>query len=537
VSPSITEEQAATSAWAPLRNGVFRALWLAALASNIGIWMQTVGAQWLLVSQPHAALLVALVQTAGTVPFVVFAPIGGVLADEFDRRRLLIAVQACLAITGLALTLLTLAGQMQPALLLIFTFALGAGSAFAGPAFQALIPDLIPRPQLPAAAALAAISINLARATGPAIAGVLIARAGVGVVFALNAATFLVFGVVAAAWHPPRRTGSSFREHFATALRAGSRYVRYAPVVRRILLRAALFLVPGSALWALLPIVASQRLGQGSGGYGLLLGALGVGAVAGAFILPRLQAMLSPNVLLTAASVVYAVVLVVLILVRDLSVILIVLIPGGAAWTAVLSSINAALQLFLPAWVRARGLAIYQVVLFGGQAVGTTLWGLTTGPIGLITTFLIAAGVMLAGAATVRVWPLLDTRGMDRRLAVYWPEPHLVLDPGPADGPVVVTTTYTVTPENEQPFLQAMQRVRESRLRTGATQWGLFRDGETAHRFVELFVVASWEEHLEQHSGRQTGTDRQYQAQAEAVSEAPPQTTHLIAAETKLKKN
>ncbi len=521
----------AISTWAPLRVGIFRSLWLAVLVSNIGSWMQTVGAQWLLVNQPHASLLVALVQTADMLPDVLLAYVGGVLADTFDRRWLLIVVQGCLVITGMVLTILTIAGQMPPALLLTLTFLLGAGSAFSVPAYQALIPDLVPRTQLPSASALGSINVNLARAVGPAIAGVLITRIGVGAVFALNTATFLVFGLVVAAWHPPADTTAPFPERFIPALRAGGRYVRYAPVVRRILVRSALFLVPASALWALLPLIASQRLGLGANGYGLLLGALGVGAIAGAFTLPRIRARLSSNVMLLAASLVYAAALVALVLVPNAAVILIVLIPTGIAWIAVLSSMNAAMQLFLPAWVRARGLSVYQVVLFGAQAGGAVIWGVMAGPAGLGATFLIAAAVMVAGIATLRLWPLFDTRGIDRSLAVYWPEPHLVLDPDPQDGPVLVMSTYTITPENEQAFFQAMSRVRKSRLRTGATAWGLYRDGETANRFVECFVVPSWEEHLRQHNERLTGADRQYEEQADALSDPPPLTTHLLAAD------
>lgn len=527
----MSTSEKAGSAWAPLRVGVFRALWLAALVSNIGNWMQTVGAQWLLVQQPHASLLVALVQTAETLPYVLFAYVGGVLADTFDRRWLLIIVQGCLVITGLALTLLTIIGQMPPALLLTLTFMLGAGSAFSVPAYQALIPDLVPRSELPSASALSSINVNLARAVGPAIAGVLIAQAGVGVVFALNTATFLFFGLVVAAWHPPAGTTSRLPERFVSALRAGGRYVRYAPVVRRILVRAALFLVPASALWALLPLVASQRLGLGASGYGLLLGALGIGAIAGALTLPRLRAKLSSNVLLLAASIVYAAALVALVLVPNTAVILVLLIPTGVAWIAVLSSMNAAMQLFLPAWVRARGLATYQIVLFGAQAVGAVLWGVIAGPAGLVVTFLIAAAVMAAGAATIRLWPFFDTSGTDRSLAVYWPEPHLLFEPDAQAGPVLVTMTYTITPENERPFLQAMSWVRRSRLRTGAVEWGLYRDGESAQRFVECFVVLSWEEHLRQHRERQTGADQQYEEQATALSDPPPQTAHLFAAD------
>ena len=521
----------AVSTWAPLRIGIFRALWLAVLVSNIGTWMQTVGAQWLLVNQPHASILVALVQTADMLPDVLFAYVGGVLADTFDRRWLLIIVQGCLVITGLVLTILTIIGQMPPALLLTLTFLLGAGSAFSTPAYQALIPDLVPRSQLPSASALGSISINLAGAIGPAIAGVLITRVGVGAVFALNTATLLVFGLVVAAWHPPADTTAPFPERFIPALRAGERYVRYAPVVRRILVRSALFLVPASALWALLPLVAIERLGLGANGYGLLLGALGVGAIAGAFTLPRIRTRLSDSPMLLAASIVYAAALVVLVLVPNAAVILVVLIPTGIAWIVVLSSMNASMQLFLPAWVRARGLSVYQMVFFGAQAGGAVIWGVMAGPAGLGATFLIAAAVMVAGVATIRLWPLLDTRGIDRSLAVYWPEPHLVLDPDPQDGPVLVTSTYTIAPENKQVFLQAMSRVRKSRLRTGATAWGLYRDGEAANRFVECFVVPSWEEHLRQHNERLTGADRQYEEQVDALSDPPPLTTHLLGAD------
>ncbi|MBV9357583.1 MAG: MFS transporter [Chloroflexi bacterium] len=519
------------SAWAPLRNGVFRALYLAVLASNIGTWMQTVGAQWLLVDLPNAALLVALVQVMDTLPDVLFSVVGGVLADTFDRRRMLIVVQACLVVVGSALTALTLANEMPPALLLTFTFLLGAGSAFSVPAYQAIVPDLVPRSQLSAASALSSVSINLGRAVGPAIAGILIARIGVGAVFALNTLTFLVYGVVVAAWHPPVGARPDLREHFLAALRAGTGYVRYAPVVRRVLLRAALFLVPASVLWALLALVASQQLGLGAAGYGLLLGALGAGAIAGAFLLPSLRARLDTNRLMLSASLAYALTLVVTVLVSNAAVILVILVVAGVAWVGVLSTINAVLQLFLPAWVRGRGLSIYQTVLFGAQAVGGLLAGLVAGVLGLTDTFLIAAVALVAGAVTIRWWPFLDIRGMDRAAAVYWPRPHMEGAVDPDSGPVVVSQTYTITPDKEQRFLQAMQRVRLSRLRTGATQWGLFRDGEAHDHFVELFVVLSWAEHLRQHSERLTGTDRQYEQEADALSDPPARISHLIAAD------
>jgi MFS family permease len=528
--PTTADPATRASTWSPLRYGVFRAIWLAVLVSNIGLWMQTVGAQWLLVQQPHASILVALVQTADMLPDVIFGVVGGVMADMFDRRRLLIAVQAFMAVAGIALTVLTFAGQMPPALLLTFTFVLGSGSVISLPAYQSLIPDLVPRKELSAATTLGSISVNLARAVGPAIAGVLIARIGVGAVFAINAATFLTYGIVVAAWHPNVESSTQLPERFVSALRAGGRYVRYSPVMRRMLLRTAMFLVPGSALWALLPLVATQRLGLSAGGYGLLLGALGVGAVAGSFVLPRLRTKLSPNRLLVASSLVYAAVMVAIVLIPSAVVAVLALLPAGLAWITVLSTMNASLQLFLPEWVRARGLSVYLTVLFGSQAVGAVLWGVVAVPRGVLLAYLIAAAMMVAGAATTRMWPLIDTTGMDRR-TVARTEPQLAFDAAPDQGPVVVSITYTVAPERESDFLDAMDHVRLSRLRTGATQWGLFRDGESPREFVELFVVASWDEHLRQHTDRLTGTDIGYLDQARALSDPPARTSHLIAAE------
>ena len=510
---------------------MFRALWLAVLVANIGDWMQTVGAQWLLVHQPHASILVSLVQTADLLPILLVGLPAGVLADIVDRRWLLIIDQGVLVIVGTSLTVLTIAGQMSPALLLLFTFVLGSAAAIGTPAYQALIPDIVPRPEVRAASALGAININLARSVGPAIAGVLIARIGVGAVFAVNTVTFVIFGLVLIAWHPPARTAPVFPERFVAALRAGGRYVRYSPVVRRILLRSALFLGPASALWALLPLIASERLALGAGGYGLLLGALGAGAVIGALMLPQIVSRLSGNAMVVAASAVYTVALLVLVLVRNTAVVLLILVPTGVVWIAILATMNSTMQLFLPAWVRARGLSIFQMALFGAQAFAALAWGLIAAQVGLVATFLIAAALMVAGVATSRRWPLVDTTGMDRDVAAYWPEPHLVLESEPQGGPVVVVQRYTVAPDNERPFLEAMERVRHSRMRTGATQWGLFRDGEIAQRFVELFVVPSWEEHLRQHSERQTGTDRQNEQRALALSTTPPDVSHLVAAE------
>jgi MFS family permease len=523
-----TTEVAVPSPWLPLRVAAFRALWLAVLVSNIGTWMQTVGAQWLLVDRPGASTLVALVQTASMLPILLLALPAGVLADTFDRRHLLIVVQLFEAVVAVTLTVLTAVGQMPPALLLTLTFALGAGNALTLPAFQALIPDLVPRPELPAASALGAISVNVARAVGPAIAGLLIAKIGVAAVFGFNALGFIVFAAVLLCWRPGSMVASDDPERFAAALRAGGRYVRHSLIVRRILLRTLLFIAPATVLWALLPLVASRQLHMGASGYGVLLAALGIGAIAGAFLLPRLGAWMSSNRTIALASLAYVGTLVVVALVHRPVLVTLALVPAGVAWLGVLSSVNAALQMYLPGWVRARGLSMYQIIVFGGQGVAAFAWGLLAQRVGLEWTFLVAAAVLAAGTFTVRGWPLFETTHMNREPAVYWPEPHLALDPDPDSGPVVVTATYTVPPERQRAFLDAMADVRRTRQRTGATQWGIFREGEAPDHVVEVYLVPSWEEHLRQHGGRLTGWDQELEARAAALAEGPARVTHLL---------
>jgi MFS family permease len=519
---------APASTWTPLRNKVFRALWLAVLGSQLGTWMQTVGAQWLLVDEPNAATLVSLVQTALMLPVLLLALPAGVLADTFDRRHMLIIVQCLQAAVGVVLTVLTIADQMTPALLLTLTFALGCGGAMTIPAYQAVIPELVPRDQLHSAAALGAISMNLARAVGPAVAGVLIAQVSAAAVFALNAASFVAFAVVLLFWRRQTEEDEETPEPFVAALRAGTRFVRHSPIMRRFLLRVALYTLPAVALWALLPLVASHQLGLGSGGYGLLLAALGVGAIGGAAVMPRLRARLSDNTRLVISTVLYAAVLVVVALVPNATVVTLALIPAGTAWMAVLSNVNAVVQMFLPRWVLARGLGAYQIVFFGTQGIGALLWGLVAEHAGLVPALLAAAVLTAAGAVTVRRWPLVDITHLDQGLAVYWPEPQLTVEPDPAAGPVVITIAYTVSPENQQSFLEAMRRVRRSRMRTGAVQWGLFRHGEVPDRMVEVYVVPTWEEHLRQHTGRLTGVDRHIEQQARAFVDDPPEVSHLL---------
>ena len=517
-----------TSIWAPLRQSAFRWLWLGVLVSWVGTWMQAVGAQWLVVDAPNAPVLVSLVQAANTLPVMLLALPGGVLADSFDRRWLLLSVQAYIFTVGVLLAALTAAGQMPPALLLAFTFAIGAAVAVQQPAWGATLPELVPRSQLRAASSLDLISVNVSRAIGPALAGVVIAHlGGVPVVFAANAASVLVLAVALLTWRRPAAEAQA-RERFVPALRAGGRYVWHDPVVRRILARAALFVVPAMALWALLPLIASRQLGLGADGYGALFGALGVGAILGAVVLRRVAGTLSTNDALAAGAALYAVTLALVILTSNFVAALVILVLSGIGWMVVTSTLQAELQLLLPGWVRARGFAVYTVTFMGAQTVGALVWGLAADRAGLEPAVLGAAALGLAGVAAGMLLRVPETGHLDPTPAAYWGTPRVVGEPEPDTGPVLIAVRYTVSPQREAAYLEAMGRLRESRQRTGASRWELYRDGEQPDHFVELFRVPSWQEHLRQHDGRLTGRDRTVEEAALAFSDPPAKGDHLL---------
>lgn len=521
------------SSWAPLRSPIYRALWIAQFVSNLGTWMQTVGAQWMLVGDPGAAVLVPLVQTATTLPVMLLALPSGVLADLVDRRRLLIATQGAMASGVATLAVLSGFGLTTPVVLLLLLFLIGCGQALTAPAWQAIQPELVPREQIPAAAALTSMSMNGARAIGPAIAGVLVSLAGPTTVFALNAISFVGIVMVLLAWRRPTSEALLPVERPLSALSAGGRFIRSSPVIRRILLRTVLFIAPASALWGLLAVIAANQLNLSSSGYGVLLGALGVGAVLGAVVLSRLQAAFGNNQLLAAAAVGFAVATVVLATVHILAVVLFALILGGLSWLLTLSTLNASMQLSLPAWVRARGLSVYQLAFMGGQAIGSLVWGLVAGATSGVTALLVSAALLVGCAVSVLWWPLHPGTGnLDVTPSAHWGEPALLFEPDPQDGPVVVLQSYVVAPEDEGGFLALMQRVRRSRQRTGAMQWGIFRSGESADTFVELFLVRSWDEHLRQHLVRQTALDLALERELAQFVHGAPTLRHFIAVRT-----
>jgi MFS family permease len=530
-APALAPAAADSSAWAPLRHRAFRWLWLGMLISWTGTWMQTVGAQWLVVHAPNAPVLVSLVQAANFLPVMLLALPGGVLADSFDRRWLLFTVQVYVFGACILLAVLAGAGQVTPTLLLAFTFALGAAGAVQLPTWGATLPELVPRTQLRAASGLDLVNVNVSRAIGPALAGLVIAHlGGVPVVFALNGISVVFLAIALLAWRRPRAGPGKGRERFVPALRAGGRYVWHDPVVRRILFRTITFIAPAVALWALLPVIAIRRLGLGADGYGTLFGALGAGAIVGALVLRRVRTRLSTNGIVGAAGILYAAALAAIVLTPSFAAALTILVFAGLSWMAATSTLQADLQLVLPIWVRARGVAVYAITFAGSQAAGALIWGLVANQVGLRPTVLLAAVLVLAGVVAGILLRLPETGRLDPRPAsIYWTDPELAFEPDPDTGPVLVQVEFIVPPDRQVAFLEAMEGLRGSRLRTGATRWELYRDGERPNRFIEMFSVPSWEEHMRQHhGGRLTGTDREIEEAALAFSDPPARGEHFL---------
>jgi MFS family permease len=393
--------------WAPLRIGVFRALFIAALTSNIGTWMQTVGAQWFLVEHHASATLIALVQTASLSPTLILALFAGALADRVDRRRLLIAVQVYAACAASILTVIAFAGLLNPVSLLALMFAIGCAAALTTPAWQAIQPELVPREQIHAAASLSGVTVDAARAIGPPIAGMLVAAAGSAAVFAINAVSFVAVILALATWKRPATAANGEREPLSQSIFAGVRYIRRSRTARRIMLRTAMFAFPASALWALLPLVAHDQWNLRAIGYGAVLGTAGVGAIVGAVVNARLQAALSANLLLAVAALTTAAGLLASAYL-PLWPAVVVLLLSGVAWIATLTTLTAAAQLSFPQWMRARGLAMYLVFLIGSQALGSFVWGLVASEFGLAISLTAAAGLLVAAAASMGVLRLPD---------------------------------------------------------------------------------------------------------------------------------
>lgn len=517
------------SALAPLRRPGFRAAWTALAGSQLVIWMNTVGAVTVIAALSGSPTLIALVQTANSLPAVLLALLMGSMADIVDRRRFVLASQGWMLLSVAAFAALTLADVITAELALGLTFALGAGMATTFVIYQALTQDFVPRSELPAAVALNGVAINLARAIGPALAGLIIAALSAGALFAVEAGLLaLIVGLVALRVRPPGPARAS-GERLAPAVRAGVRFVRFSPPVRTVLLRGAAFSVSASALWALLPVVALGRLGLSEGKFGLLMACVGTGAILGATMLPRLRRRLAFDRMIALASLGLAGGLIALAYIPWAELVAVTLLLTGACWLMVLSSLNTSAQRVAPGWVRARTLAAFQLVMQGGLAIGSLSWGLVTGAADVETALTIAAAGLIAGVALARRWPLARSELSDLTPAGVWSDPIVDVEPRPDDGPVLITVEYEIDPADTDRFVAAMQELARIRRRDGAYRWGLYADLERPGAQLETFLVDSWSEHLRQH-GRLTVADLEVTRLTSSFhrGDEPPVVRHML---------
>jgi MFS family permease len=526
-----TDERSPDTAWSPFRHTIFSVLWAATVLSNVGSWMQNAAAGWLMTNLSPQPFEVALVQAATTLPMFLFSLPAGALADIIDRRRLLITVQiAAVAIAALFAIFVWL-NWVTPNWLLTFMFLSGIATVLAMPAWQAIVPQLVPKEDLRSAVALNGVGLNISRAVGPALAGLAIGALGMAAPYWINAlSTFAVIGALIW-WRPPQPIAQSLpAERFVSAIRSGLRYARYNPDLRATLIRAAGFFPLASVYWALLPLLVRAQIAGGPEIYGILLGAIGTGAVCGAFALPAV-ARLGADRVVAGATLGTALALALFAFAREPATALIACFLAGICWVAAIATLNVSAQFALPGWVRGRGMAMFATMQFAGLAVGSIVWGQAAQGIGLPAVHIIAAIALIASVPLLRRWRLQTAAGIDLAPSMHWPAPLLSHDIEPDRGPVLVTVEYSVAAADRAAFLAEMAKLASERRRDGAYDWGIYEDAAKAGVFVETFHVDSWLEHMRQHQ-RITNADRVLQDAVHSFhAEGTPAVRHLIAAQ------
>jgi MFS family permease len=498
---------ASRSMWSPLSEPVYRALWIAAVVSNVGSFMQEVGSAWLMTSIAPNPLMVALLQTAAYLPFFLLAIPSGAFADVVDKRKLLIIGQLWMLLSSLALGVLSIYDLVTPWVLLGLTFMMAIGGSITGPAWNAAIPELVPKDKLEPAIALGGVGYNAARGVGSALGGLAVAALGPGPVFILNAASFVGVLLVFFNWKPSAKPHSRHRERMVGAVRAGFRFVRHSPALKAVLVRSGSYGACTSAMWGLLPLIAKQELHLDSLGYGTLLAIFGAGTLIGAAILPRLRSVISLDQVTGFGKILFAGAMLGLAYAQNLVTASLFMIGAGISWIIVNSMFSMGAQKAAPAWVRARALAFHILVFLGTFAVTSAVWGQVATYTGLDFPLIAASGLLVVSIFLCRPFPLGIAELIDTTMSDHWTDPKFANEPHPNHGPVLITVEYIIDPLKLPEFTEAMSALSIQRRRDGAFQWHLFCDVSNPQRQLETFMVESWAEHMRQHE-RVTVSDR-----------------------------
>lgn len=514
--------------FAPLAQSTFAVLWAATILGNIGSFMRDVASAWLATDLSSSPAAVATIQAAATLPVFLLAIPAGVLSDILDRRRFLIVIQFGMAMVSGTLMLLAWNQALNIEILIAMAFAGGIGAAMMGPTWQSIVPELVPMQELKRAVALNALGVNIARAIGPAAGGLLLAAFGAATTYGLDLLSYLFVIAALIWWKRPERPSDPLREHFFGAFRAGLRFTRAHSQLHVVLARAAVHFAFGSSIWALLPLVAKQLLHGGASLYGVLLGGVGLGAILGALIMPRLQRRLDADGMVLLSALVTAGVMAVLSFAPPVWIALPLLLLLGAAWISALTTLGGVAQAILPNWVRGRALAVYQMVFNGAMAGGSLLWGFVAQETGTPRALLIAAaGLVVAALLLHRL--RLPQGEEDLVPARHWPQPEMAGEVAHDRGPVMILIEYCVTAADRDAFLRAVHKLSDERLRDGAFNWGVMEDPADPELLTEWFLVESWAEHLRQHERvAHADADLQRDVTRYHTGATPPRVRHLL---------
>jgi MFS family permease len=515
---------------APFHSRIFAMIWSASLISNFGSLIQAVGASWMMTSIAPSADMVALVQASTTLPIMLLSLASGATADIWDRRLVMLIAQGMMLVVSGALAVIAYMGLVTPWTLLALTFLLGCGVAIHAPAWQSSVGEQVPRVDLPAAVALNSLSFNIARTVGPAVGGIIVAKAGPPAAFLANVFSYVGLIIVLATWRRPNPAPFLPPENMLMAMGAGVRYARLSPEIRTVLIRGVVFGILGSSVWALMPLIARYLIGGNAVTYGVLLGAFGIGAMLGALGSTWLRKRFTNEVIVRASIAGFGVGSIVTALSSWHALSMIALMVCGASWVLALSTFNVTVQVSSPRWVVGRTVAIYQMVTFGGLAIGSWLSGLVANQLSLVTC-LVCSGVLMAASTLLgRRLPLRQPEGLNLDPSRTWSsESRAQLDRLIDTGPVVVTVEYRIAPDEAEPFRLAMRELRRIRRRDGAKRWSLMQDMATPEIWIERYHSPNWIEHLRRHH-RFTVSDREIERKVLAFHQGnePPQVRHLI---------
>lgn len=512
----LTDAWSRFTAQSPLRHRLFRLVYVGSIGTALGYTMQTTVAAWVMATLTTSTWMVALVQTASTLPALLFGLVAGALADIVDRRRLILVTQVLLLAATLMLGLLTLSGLVGPGLLLALTFLVGAGLSLYLPAQQASTNDLVDRDELPRAVALGAVAFNLARAVGPALAGGIAAAVGSG--SAMLAASLCFTLMIVAALRMPRRerTLPGVPETVLSGVMSGLRFARHSPAMRALVARNVSFSVCAAAFWALLPVIARDQLQLGAGGYGVLSAGFGVGAIVGALVIPGQLQRRSLQAVVTAGAGLWVLAIGLVAVANHVAPALVGAFGCGAAWVSVLASLSAGTQSSAPAWVRARAVSVNLVANQVSLALGSAVWGAVALALGIRLTLATSAVALLVLLVVGRRMTVAIGNESDVTPGARLPELVIAVEPGPQDGPVLIQIRYQVDAPDRAAFLRAIHAVEPVRRRNGAVSWRVFRDLAEDGVYVERFVIESWAEFVRVRA-RATVADRVLLQQAEQL--------------------